>query len=164
MWVPFLCCWFVELFLTFVLCWFFSVPVNRKVPDWLPLRLVSLIYPKNGNNTGGEGTGHVWVQHISLTYSGRILPRHKEGIVSGNAGHLLWWRADKTFGHLQALQCFGIHWATDIHPFFGGKLQCFSPFLLYLSTFPPLRSNSIAYFLRKLSESLLGCDFPCIFL
>lgn len=106
MWVPFLCCWFVELFLTFVLCWFFSVPVNRKVPDWLPLRLVSLIYPKNGNNTEGEGTGHVWVQHISLTYSGRILPRHREGIVSGNAGHLLWWRADKTFCHHQALQCF----------------------------------------------------------
>lgn len=121
----------------------FSVPVNRKVPDWLPLRLVSLIYPQNGNNTGGDRTGHVWVQHISLTYSGRILPRHKEGIVSGNAGHLLWWRADKTFCHHQALQCFCIQQTTDIHPFFGGKRQCFSPFLLYLSTFFRVKFNCL---------------------
>lgn len=130
------------------------MPVNRKVPDWLPLRLVSLIYPKNRKNTGGNRTGHVWVQYISLTYSGRIFPRHKEGIVSGNAGHLLCGEQTKPCAitkHYSVLPPVSHRYSS----FLWKKLLCFSAFHLYLSTSPSLRSNSIAYFLRNLLQNIL---------
>lgn len=148
------------------LLFFFSMLVNCKVPDWLPLRLVSLIYPKNRKNTVGNKTGQVQVQYISPTYSGRIFSRHKEGIVSGNAGHLLLWRAHRRLlSHHQALQWFASSKPQMFVLSLGEKKKavffCLPPLPVKI---PFFKVELNCLFLGKLLQSCFRCDFPCIFL
>lgn len=169
-WAPFFCCWFVDLFLTFVLCCFFflSMLVNCKVLDWLTLRLVSLIYPENRKNAGGNRTGQVQVrvQHISPTYSGRTFSSCEERTVSGNAGHRLLWQAHRRLLTRHQLYS-GLHPVSHRWPSFQSSIflppasACQNSILEGQTQLPVSSGNSRRGVLGVISLAYFCSTFPC---
>ena len=141
----------------------FSVPVNRKVPDWLPLRLVSLIYPKNRNNTGGDRTGHVWVQDtLAWPTLGEYCPDIKRELFLGMQAICFGGEQTKPFAITRHYNVFASSKPQTSILSLGKNCSVFLPSSSTCQH--SLRSNSIACFLGNSPDSLLGCDFPCIFL
>lgn len=145
----------------------FFCTCDLKVPDWLPSRLVSPVYPKNRKNNERQQNWPVSESSIlGWPTLEEYSPKHKVEDhslgIQYSPSVFIAEKAIPCHAIMEPLQCFGIQ-AIVTHSLCEGKLECLFLFHPYLSKFHPWRLGSNASFSTKPFLSPCECGFPSAF-